>query len=57
MSLGINLLAYATNRELKTKESFFRAATPPQPGNRVKRGRLDVANLHHPGGCNVRPRC
>ena len=25
MSLGINVLAYATNRELKTKEDFFRA--------------------------------
>ena len=56
MSLGINVLAYATNRELKTKEDFFRPATAPQPGDRVERGRLDVANLRHPGGCNVAPR-
>ena len=32
MSLGINVLAYATNRELKTKEDFFRPATAPQAG-------------------------
>ena len=56
MSLGINVLAYATNRELKTKEDFFRPATAPQAGDRVERGRLDVANLRHPGGCNVAPR-
>jgi hypothetical protein len=55
MSLGINVLAYATNRELKTKERFFRASTPP-PGDRVERGRLYVATLRHPGGCNAAPR-
>jgi hypothetical protein len=56
MSLGINMLAYATNRELKTKESFFLATTAPQPDDQVERGRLDVANLRHPGGCNMAPR-
>ena len=28
LSLGINVLAYATNRELKTKEDFFRSRPP-----------------------------
>jgi hypothetical protein len=55
LSLGINVLAYATNRELKTKEDFFRPATAARPGDRIERGRLDVANLRHPGGCNVAP--
>ena len=56
MSLGINVLAYATNHELKTKEDFLRPAAPPQTADRVERGRLDVANLRHPGGCNIAPR-
>jgi len=56
LSLGINVLAYATNRELKTKEKFFQPTAPPRTGNPVERGRLDVANLRHPGGCNVAPR-
>lgn len=56
LSLGINVLAYTTNRELKTKESFFHTTTAPQLADRPERGRLDVANLRHPGGCNAAPR-
>jgi prenyltransferase beta subunit len=56
LSLGINVLAYATNRELKTKESFFPPATLRRVGDQLERGRLDVANLRHPGSCNVAPR-
>ena len=55
MSLGINVLAYATNRELKTKEDFFRPTTTRRPGDQVERGRLYVAKLRHPGGCNAAP--
>ncbi len=55
LSLGINVLAYATDRELKTKESFFPAATTRQAGDQPKRGQMEVANLRHPGGCNVAP--
>jgi hypothetical protein len=55
LSLGINVLAYATNRELKSKEDFFRPAIARRSGDRIERGRLDVANLRHPGGCNVAP--
>lgn len=55
LSLGVNVLAYATNRELKTKESYFRRpAAGPQ--DRIERGRLQVATLRHPGGCNAAPR-
>ncbi len=56
LSLGINVLAYATNRELKTKEDFFRPLTARRPGDQVERGRLYVAKLRHPGGCNAAPR-
>ncbi len=56
MSLGVNVLAYATNRELKSKESYFAASTTPRPTDRTVRGRLYVATLRHPGGCNTAPR-
>jgi hypothetical protein len=56
LSMGINVLAYATNRELKTKENFFRPTAAPPPAERPERGRVDVANLRHLGGCNVAPR-
>lgn len=56
MSLGINVLAYATNRELKAKEDFFRPTITRRPGDQVERGRLYVAKLRHPGGCNAAPR-
>ncbi len=56
MSLGINVLAYATNRELKSKEDFFRIAPTRRPRERLERGQLYVATLKHPGGCNSAPR-
>jgi hypothetical protein len=56
LSLGINVLAYATNRELKTKEDYFRPSAADGRVDRVERGRLYVATLRHPGGCNAAPR-
>ena len=54
---GINVLAYATNRELKYQgrdSSARRGRTAA--GDQVERGRLYVAKLRHPGGCNAAPR-
>jgi Domain of unknown function (DUF4159) len=56
LSLGLNVLAYATNRELKPKEDYFKASAPAGPRDHSERGRLYVATLRHPGGCNVAPR-
>ncbi|MBU4273223.1 MAG: DUF4159 domain-containing protein [Planctomycetes bacterium] len=56
MALGINILAYATNRELKSKEDFFLSKTTRRASDRIERGRLYVATLRHPGGCNSAPR-
>jgi hypothetical protein len=56
LSLGINVLAYATNRELKTKEEVIFRPNAGGPSDRVERGRLSVATLRHPGGCNAAPR-
>jgi hypothetical protein len=56
LSIGINVLAYATNRELRSKEDYFRPAHGASSRDKVERGRLYVANLRHPGGCTVAPR-
>ncbi len=55
-SLGLNVLAYATNRELQTKEGFFGARAETRRSKQPQRGRLEVATLRHPGGCNAAPR-
>jgi len=56
LSIGINVLAYATSRELKFKDP----AKPELAGARSRdpfpRGRLYVANLRHMGGCDAAPR-
>jgi len=54
--LGTNVLAYATNRELRGKEESFRVAQTAEPGDRLARGRIYLAKLRHPGGCNAAPR-
>jgi hypothetical protein len=54
--LGINVLAYATNRELLGKEEYFKAQTSRRPGDQAERGRLYIAKIRHPGGCNTAPR-
>jgi len=56
MSLGINIMAYATNRELRDKTDFV--GTPPAKAkaDKVDRGRLYIASLRHPGGCTAAPR-
>jgi hypothetical protein len=56
LSLGINILAYATNRELKYKEETLQSTIPSGPRDTIERGRLYVATLRHPGGCNSAPR-
>lgn len=56
LSVGINVLAYATNRELTDKENYF---TPPPEKTDVdkdRRNKLAMASLRHPGGCSAAPR-
>lgn len=55
-ALGINVLAYATNRELKYKDEIPRTLEKLASGDTMRRGRLYIANLRHPGGCNAAPR-
>jgi hypothetical protein len=56
LTIGVNVLAYATNRELKGKEETFAIRASEQPGDTLERGRLQIAKLRHPGGCNAAPR-
>lgn len=55
-SLGVNILAYATNRQLEYKYAFFRPSTERNAGETTRRNALAVASLRHPGGCTVAPR-
>lgn len=55
-AIGINILAYATNRELKPKDEIPRLITKIQADALAERGSVTVANLQHPGGCNTAPR-
>jgi hypothetical protein len=53
-SIGINVLAYATNRELKPKYEHFKSPTVVAEDH-FERGKVYVANVQHPGGCNAAP--
>ncbi|NQU24419.1 MAG: DUF4159 domain-containing protein [Candidatus Nealsonbacteria bacterium] len=55
LALGINVLAYATNRELTGKEEYLETSSDG-PTDSVPRGRIVIAKLQHPGGCNAAPR-
>jgi hypothetical protein len=56
LAIGINVLAYATNRELQSKEQLFRTQDKRPRDEQIGRGRLSIAKLRHPGGCNAAPR-
>jgi hypothetical protein len=56
LSIGINVLAYATNRELKRKDENFQPQDVAAATDGIDRGRIYVANLRHPGGCAAAPR-
>jgi hypothetical protein len=55
LSIGINVLAYATNRQLRSKEENFQVQDAPAAIG-IDRGRIHVASLRHPGGCAAAPR-
>lgn len=56
LSTGVNILAYATNRELKTKDEIPSQLQKAAAGDAFDRGRIRIANLRHPGGCDSAPR-
>ena len=55
-AVGINVLAYATNREPKGKEAAFVGANNLVELNAAgSRGTIQIAKLQHGGGCNDAP--
>ncbi len=56
LSLGINILAYATNRELQFKDAFLVKASAAGQKDDLEQGKLYVPSLLHPGGCSAAPR-
>ncbi len=56
LAIGTNVLAYATNRELKSKDEFFAIERPDeQPVDSFERGRLAIGKLRHGGMCDAAP--
>lgn len=56
LAIGINVLAYATNRELRPKDMIPAKVVREEERDPSTRGRIYIANLRHPGGCNAAPR-
>jgi hypothetical protein len=54
-TIGLNVLAYATNREPKGKEESFAAVDSPELAAMKGRGVMQVAKLIHGGGANDAP--
>jgi hypothetical protein len=56
LAIGTNVLAYATNRELRSKDELFAAAPRGDADpDRYDRGRLAIGKLRHGGMCDAAP--
>jgi hypothetical protein len=56
LAIGTNVLAYATNRELKSKDQLFAIERPDeQPADTFERGQLAIGKLRHGGLCDAAP--
>jgi len=56
LAIGTNVIAYATNRELKRKDELF-ALAPDSPAapDALERGQIAIAKLKHSGMCDAAP--
>ncbi|MEK6249119.1 MAG: DUF4159 domain-containing protein [Planctomycetales bacterium] len=55
-AIGVNVLAYATNRRLKEKLAIPRELPVVRRQNIGQRGHFAIAKLEHSGGCDAAPR-
>ncbi len=56
LSIGTNVLAYATNRELKRKDELFAVAPAEESEpDRFERGQIAIGKLKHAGMCDAAP--
>lgn len=57
LTIGLNVLAYATNRgQLQPKEEFLTTTAGNRQPDSSDRGKIRIASLRHPGGCTAAPR-
>jgi hypothetical protein len=56
LSIGNNVLAYATNQELKYKDPARPEPLAGSERDQLPRDRLYIANVRHMGGCDAAPR-
>ena len=56
LAIGTNVLAYATNRELKRKDELFAIDRGSDPStDRFERGQIAIGKLRHSGMCDAAP--
>ena len=57
LAIGANVIAYATNRELKRKDELFTIATTADApaDDDFERGQISLAKLRHSGMCDAAP--
>lgn len=56
LAVGANVIAYATNRELKSKDELFTKARDDTPTtSRLGRGQFTIGKLRHGGLCDAAP--
>ncbi|MDH3719114.1 MAG: DUF4159 domain-containing protein, partial [Planctomycetota bacterium] len=55
-AIGVNVLAYATNRKLKPKDAIPQKLAQSRSQDSGQRGRFAIAKLRHAGGCDAAPR-
>ncbi len=55
-AIGVNVLAYATNRKLKPKDAIPRKLAASETQESTRRGHFAIAKLRHAGGCDAAPR-
>jgi hypothetical protein len=56
LTIGANVLAYATNRQLRDKPLPGELHPFSNGSDTTDRGKFYIAKLRHPGGCNSAPR-
>jgi hypothetical protein len=55
-AIGVNVLAYATNRNLKPKDAIPTTLAGARAQGTGQRGHFAIAKLRHAGGCDAAPR-
>jgi hypothetical protein len=56
LAIGTNVIAYATNRELKRKDELFVLdREEPRQSDELERGQIAIAKLKHAGMCDAAP--